>query len=81
MSAMKIEAIEIQNAAGAQSILLPDHFRIDDDKVYLKKNGGVIYIIPFHNPWQSVYDSIDEFSPDFMNERSELHNEKRELFD
>lgn len=36
---MKIEAVDIQNISGIQSIPLPEELRINDDKVY-KKNGG-----------------------------------------
>lgn len=35
---MKIEAIDIQNNSNGQAIQLPEDFRIDDNKVYLKKN-------------------------------------------
>lgn len=52
---MKIEAIDIQNNSNGQAIQLPEDFRINDDKVYLKKNGNVIYIIPYHNPWQYIF--------------------------
>jgi len=70
---MKIEEVAIQNISGIQSVPLPQELRINDDKVYLKKMGNIIYIIPFHAPWQSFYDSLSEFSADFMSERNQ-HN-------
>lgn len=78
---MKIEEVAIQNISGIQSVPLPQELRINDDKVYLKKMGNVIYIIPFHAPWQSFYDSLSEFSEDFMNERNQPLAQNRELFD
>ncbi|HEY8969996.1 MAG TPA: type II toxin-antitoxin system VapB family antitoxin [Puia sp.] len=78
---MKIEAVDIQNISGQQAIPLPNDLRINDDKVYLKKMGNVIYIIPFHNPWQNFYDSLSSFSSDFMNERDQPSQQNRELFD
>jgi antitoxin VapB len=78
---MKIEAVNIQNISGQQAITLPEELRINDDKVYLKKMGNVIYIIPFHNPWQNFYDSLSGFSPDFMNERDQPSQQNRESFD
>ena len=78
---MKIEAVTIQNISGQQAITLPEDLRINDDKVYLKKMGNVIYIIPFHNPWQNFYDSLSGFSSDFMNERNQPSQQNRELFD
>ena len=66
---MAIKAINIQNVSGTQLIEIPENFRIDDDKVYLKKVGNSLYIIPFHNPWQGMLDSIDRFTDDFMDDR------------
>ena len=78
---MKIEAVDIQNISGNQAIQLPNELRINDDKVYLKKIGNVIYIIPFHAPWQNFYDSLSAFSSDFMSERNQPSQQNRELFD
>ena len=72
--------IEIQIKAGKQTIELPEQFAIDDDKVYLKKTGNVISIIPFHNAWQNLFQSIDEFSGDFMNERNQPPTQIRKSF-
>jgi antitoxin VapB len=65
-----IETIEIKNNNGIQAIRIPPGMKIDD-KVYLKKVGNVIYIIPYHNPWQNLIESIDLFTPDFMENREQ----------
>ncbi len=78
---MKIEAIDIQNSTEGQTIQLPAAFRIDDDKVYLKKTGNVIHIIPYHQPWQNFFESLTEFTDDYMIERREPEQQKRELLD
>jgi antitoxin VapB len=41
----------------------------------------VIYIIPFHNPWQNFFDSLSDFSNDFMSDRNQPSQQNRELFD
>jgi antitoxin VapB len=78
---MKIQAVDIQDIAGQQAIQLPNDLKINDDKVYLKKIGNVIYIIPFHNPWQNFFDSLSDFSNDFMSDRNQPSQQNRELFD
>lgn len=78
---MAFEAIDIQDTSGFQSIKIPENFKIDDDKVYLKKVGNALYIIPFHNPWQNLIDSVNEFSQDFMNDRAQPDEQTRESFD
>jgi len=78
---MKAEAVDIQENAGFQAIQIPQEFKIDDDKVYIKKMGNALYIIPFHNPWQSLFDSLGQFSSDFMEDRNQPSTQIRESFD
>lgn len=78
---MKVEIVEIQNEQGLQAIHLPKEFSIDDDKVYLKKTGNIISIIPYHSRWQNLFDSLDQFSNEFMDEREQPDQPKRESFD
>jgi antitoxin VapB len=79
---MSFEAVELQDTLGSQSIKLPENLRINDDKVYLRKIGDTLYIIPFHNPWQNLFQSLDQFTPDYMDERSKFtDDQKRESFE
>lgn len=75
---MTFEAIDIQQANGAQIIRIPERMKIADDKVYLRKLGNTLYVIPFHNPWQSLFESLDNFTPDFMNDRDQPAQQERE---
>lgn len=68
---MSFESMKIEQISGEQVIKIPESLKIDDDRVYLKKVGNVLYIIPFHQPWQSLFDSVNEFSNDFMEDRSQ----------
>lgn len=77
---MAFEAIDIQDISGSQSIKIPDDFKINDDKVYLKKVGNALYIIPFHDPWQNLIDSANEFTQDFMSDREQPTDQARESF-
>ncbi len=78
---MAFEAISIQDISGSQMIKIPDSFRIDDDKVYLKKVGNSLFIIPFHDPWRGMIESTDQFSNDFMNDRQQPPEQLRESLD
>jgi len=62
-------------------IEIPENFRIDDDKVYLKKVGNSLYVIPFHNPWQGMLESSDSFIDDFMDDRVQPNQQFREPLD
>ncbi len=78
---MAITTIDIKEEIDNQKILIPNNMRINDDKVYLKKMGNAIYIIPFHNPWQNLIESTESFTSDFMDNRNQIDTQKRESLD
>lgn len=76
-----METIEIRSTRNGQEISIPKELKIDDNKVYLKKVGNALYLIPFNNPWQNMQDSLANFTDDFMNERIQPEGQIREPFD
>jgi antitoxin VapB len=78
---MGIETIDIKSNRGVQAIRIPKKMRIDDDKVYLKKVGNTLCIIPYHSPWQNLIDSANSFTSDFMDEREQPDQQQRESLD
>ncbi|OGW56608.1 MAG: virulence factor, partial [Nitrospirae bacterium RBG_16_43_8] len=55
-------------------------FRFKDDHVYVKKSGNVVMLIPAKDSWESLLDSLDKFSDDFMTERKQPKVQTRETF-
>ena len=78
---MGFETIDIKTGKGGQAIRIPERLKINDDKVYLKKIGNSLHIIPFHNPRQDLFDSLEGFTPDFMDEREQPTGQHRDSFD
>ena len=78
---MGIATIDIKNNKGTQAIMIPKQMRINDDKVYLKKVGNTLYLIPYQSPWQNLIDSTDSFTADFMDERDQPAQQQRESLD
>jgi len=78
---MGIETVNIRKGKTGQAIRIPKEMEINDNKVYLKKIGNTLHIIPFHNPWQNLIDSLDNFTSDFMESREQPDNQKRESLD
>jgi antitoxin VapB len=78
---MAITTIDIKDEIDNQKILIPNDMRINDDKVYLKKMGNSICIIPYHNPWQNLIEATESFTSDFMENRNQLDLQKRESLD
>ncbi|HEY5391571.1 MAG TPA: type II toxin-antitoxin system VapB family antitoxin [Hanamia sp.] len=78
---MQFEEIDIENNSKGQAIKIPDQFKINDSKVYIRKMGNGLYIIPYHTPWQSLFESLEQFSEDFMDERNQTIEQKRDSLD
>ena len=78
---MNFETIDVIQEANFQILKIPSNFKIDDNKVYIKKVGNSIQIMPFHNIWENFFDNLNNFSEDFMNEREVFVESKRENFD
>jgi antitoxin VapB len=78
---MTVKIVDVQHTKEGQAIKLPEGFTINDDKVYLKKTGNIISIIPYHHPWQNFQDSFSPFTDDFMDERNQAPQQNREAFD
>jgi antitoxin VapB len=78
---MAFETIDIQDNAGIQAIKIPENLKINDSKVYVKRIGNGLYLIPYHQPWQSMFDSLNQFSDDFMENRDQTSQQSRESFD
>jgi hypothetical protein len=38
---------------------LPKEFRFDGDRVFIKRLGNAVVLIPYQEPWQSLFDSLD----------------------
>lgn len=55
----------------SQAVRLPKEFRFEGDEVFIKKTGNVVMLIPIVNSWDSLLDSLDKFSLDFMDERNQ----------
>lgn len=63
-----------------QIVILPEEFQLTGTEVYIKKIGNAIVLIAKDNRWESLIDSLDNFSDDFMNSRDQPVIDTRESF-
>ena len=61
-----------------QLVILPKEFQLQGNEVYIKKVGNAVVLISKDNPWQSLFDSLNLFSEDFMETREQPRLETRE---
>ena len=62
----------------SQAVRLPQEFRFTGRQVFIKKVGNSVVLIPYQEPWQTLFDSLDRFSDDFMQERCQPDQQQRE---
>ncbi len=62
----------------SQAVRLPKEFRFMGDRVYMKRMGEAVILLPYDTPWQSLVDSLSLFSSNFMDERSQPATQERE---
>ncbi len=55
----------------SQVVMLPKKFRFNGDRVFIKKVGNVVILTPYENPWQPLFDSLAQFSDDFMEDHDQ----------
>ena len=65
----------------SQAVRLPKEFRFEGDEVLIKKAGNAVVLLPKKKSWDSLVDSLGQFSDDFMTERDQpTKNDRRESF-
>ena len=62
----------------SQAVRLPKEYRFNVDEVNVNKIGDVLMLVPKKSKWNSMIDSLDLFTDDFMNDRKQGENVKRE---
>jgi antitoxin VapB len=66
----------------SQAIRLPKEYRFQGTKVYVKRVGNAVVLIPEHDSWQTLIESLDQFSEDFLDVREQpVTQDRAELFE
>ncbi len=62
----------------SQAVRLPKEFRFDGNMVFIKKMGRATILLPIQNSWDLLFESLNDFSDDFMQERNQPPQQHRE---
>lgn len=62
----------------SQAVRLPKEYRFEGTEVFIKKMGNAVILLPYHAPWQSLIESLNEFPDDFMEAREQPEPQERE---
>jgi antitoxin VapB len=64
-----------------QTVILPKQFQLQGSEVYIKKIGNAVVLISKENPWQTLFDSLNLFSDDFMPTREQPNLDRRDTLE
>jgi len=78
-----VETAKLFRSGRSQEVRFPEEFRFDGEKVYVKKVGDAVVLLPREDSWRKLYESLEAFSQDFMQERDQpaVQQEREPLFD
>jgi antitoxin VapB len=78
MGGDEMDSAKIVQNGKSQAIRLPKEYRFPGTKVYLKRMGNAVVLLPEQDSWQALINSLELFSHDFMTERSQPPIQSRE---
>lgn len=64
----------------SQAVRLPKEFRFEGEEVYIKKFGNATILLSKERSWDSFFESLNEFTDDFMTERNQPKQQQRDSF-
>ena len=73
-----METAKLFQNGKSQAVRLPKEFRFGSDRVYIKRVGNAVVLLPYQTAWETMLDSLALFSDDFMNERIQPPAQSRE---
>ncbi|MBV6395174.1 MAG: hypothetical protein HFACDABA_00745 [Anaerolineales bacterium] len=73
-----METAKLFQNGKSQAVRLPKEFRFHSDRVYIKRIGEAVVLLPYQTPWKTLLDSLSLFSADFMSERIQPPLQDRE---
>lgn len=73
-----MQTAKLFNNGRSQAVRLPKELRFSGDDVYIKKIGNMVILLPREDPWSPLMNSLDQFTDDFMDERSQPRQDARD---
>ena len=74
-----METAKLFQNGKSQAVRLPKEFRMPGDMVKIYQKGNQVILEPLETTWDSLFDSLDDFPEDFMeNGRNQPGMQKRD---
>ena len=65
-------------SGNSQAVRLPKEYQFDTDEVIIRRVGHSLVLTAAAKPWQSLVESLDMFTDDYLSERNQPALTERE---
>lgn len=72
-----METTKIFNSGNSQAVRLPKKYRFKNKEAYISKIGDAVIIFPKKRGWNALFESLDKFTDDFLEQRIQPEIENR----
>lgn len=72
-----MQTAKIFRSGNSQAVRLPKEFRLAGERVYVKRVGQSLLLIPEQSPWDTFLAGLENFSADLQFERDTLTQAER----
>ncbi|MBA2692906.1 MAG: antitoxin [Rubrobacter sp.] len=66
-----MDTAKLFRSGRSQAVRLPKEYRFEGEEVFVKRVGSAVVLLPREDSWRTLYESLDSFSEDFMEERGQ----------
>jgi antitoxin VapB len=73
-----METAKLFQNGKSQAVRLPKKYRFPGDKVLIKRMGNAVLLLPYEHSWELLFDSLEQFSADFMGDREQPELQQRD---
>lgn len=76
---LSMKTTKIYQNGQSQVVMIPKEFKLIGSEVFIKRQGDSVVLTPLgDNPWQQFFDSLQQFSEDFMHDRNQPSQQNRQ---
>ncbi|MEQ9236466.1 antitoxin [Coleofasciculus sp. E2-BRE-01] len=73
-----METAKLFMSGNSQAVRLPKSYRFSGDEVVIKRLGNGVVLLPKEDPWQVMFDALQDFPVDLQLERDQSLPVERE---
>ncbi|MDJ0744672.1 MAG: type II toxin-antitoxin system VapB family antitoxin [Xenococcaceae cyanobacterium MO_167.B27] len=73
-----METAKLFQNGQSQAVRLPKKYRFQGNKVIIKRMGNAVVLLPYQDSWETLFESLEQFSDDFMSNRQQPDEQERE---